>query len=74
MTSVLRISPAVQNYAWGKVGLKSEVAKLFSSSSGQPVDEAVPYAEVCFPRCMCALCAVLCVFKITCCLNGLGGQ
>jgi len=46
MTSVLRLNPAVQKYAWGKVGLESEVAKLFASS-GQPVDETAPYAEVC---------------------------
>ena len=47
MTSILRLSPAVQRYAWGKVGLDSEVAKLFKSNSDQPVDEATPYAEVC---------------------------
>ena len=47
MTSVLKLSPAVQKYAWGKVGSDSEVAKLFTSNSGQPVDEATPYAEVC---------------------------
>ena len=47
MTSILRLSPAVQTYAWGKVGLDSEVAKLFKSNSDQPVDEATPYAEVC---------------------------
>lgn len=45
--SVLKLSPAVQQYAWGKVGLDSEVAKLFTSNSGQPVDETTPYAEVC---------------------------
>ena len=47
MTSVLKLNPAVQQYAWGKVGLDSEVAKLFMSNSGQPVDETTPYAEVC---------------------------
>lgn len=47
MTSVLRLSPAVQTYAWGKLGLDSEVAKLFTNNSDQPVDEATPYAEVC---------------------------
>lgn len=45
--SVLKLSPAVQQYAWGKVGSDSEVAKLFTSNSGQPVDETMPYAEVC---------------------------
>ena len=47
MTSVLKLNPAVQQYAWGKVGLDSKVAKLFMSNSGQPVDETTPYAEVC---------------------------
>ena len=47
MTSVLKLSPAVQKYAWGKIGMDSEVAKLFMNNSGQPVDEATPYAEVC---------------------------
>ena len=61
MTSVLRLNPAVQNYAWGKVGLESEVAKLFASSSGQPVDETTPYAEVC----LCALYVRLCVIRRT---------
>ena len=45
--SVLKLNPTVQQYAWGKVGLDSEVAKLFTSNSGQPVDEMMPYAEVC---------------------------
>jgi len=47
MTSVLKLTPAVQQYAWGKVGLNSEVAKLFKSNSDQPVNETAPYAEVC---------------------------
>ena len=46
MTSVLKLSPAVQQYAWGKVGSDSEVAKLYRSNSDQPVNETTPYAEV----------------------------
>lgn len=46
MTSVLKLIPAVQKYAWGKIGLDSEVVKLFINNSEQPVDEGSPYAEV----------------------------
>lgn len=53
--SVLKLSPAVQQYAWGKVGLDSEVAKLFTSNSGQPVDETMPYAEVCIFNSRCLI-------------------
>lgn len=38
---------AVQNYAWGKIGLDSEVAKLVVG--GDPlavIEEGKPYAEV----------------------------
>lgn len=38
---------AVQNYAWGKVGLDSEVAKLVIGGDALAVVEAdKPYAEV----------------------------
>lgn len=44
----LRLSCEVQKYAWGKVGLSSEVARLKKSSEGDEfvVDEEQPYAEV----------------------------
>ena len=44
----LRLSCAVQTYAWGKVGLDSEVARLKSSSEPDQfvVDENQTYAEV----------------------------
>ena len=34
-----------QNYAWGKYGLESEVARLLAASGGA-VDESLPYAEL----------------------------
>ena len=40
------LRPAVQNYAWGKVGAASTVAALFSIHSDQPVDPDKPYAEL----------------------------
>ena len=44
----LRLSCVVQTYAWGKVGLHSEVARLKSSAEPESfiVDENEPYAEV----------------------------
>ena len=45
--SVFPLTCAVQNYAWGKVGLDSEVAKLVVG--GDPVavvEDGKPYAEV----------------------------
>lgn len=45
--SVFPLTCAVQHYAWGKIGLDSEVAKLVVG--GDPVaviEEAKPYAEV----------------------------
>ena len=42
----LRLSCAVQTYAWGKVGLAGEVARLKSSDPGFSVKEGQPYAEV----------------------------
>lgn len=45
--AVFPLSCVVQNYAWGKVGLESEVAKLVAS--GDPliqIQPDQPYAEV----------------------------
>ena len=44
----LKLSCAVQTYAWGKVGLDSEVARLKKSGEGDAfvVDEKQTYAEV----------------------------
>jgi hypothetical protein len=44
----LRLSCEVQTYAWGKVGLESEVARLKKSEEGERflVDEKQTYAEV----------------------------
>ena len=44
----LRLSCAVQTYAWGKVGLESEVARLKKSEEGDDfaLDEKQTYAEV----------------------------
>lgn len=45
--SVFPLTCAVQNYAWGKVGVDSEVAKLVVG--GDPlaiIEEGKPYAEV----------------------------
>lgn len=44
---VFPLTCAVQNYAWGKVGMDSEVARLVVG--GDPVavvEEGKPYAEV----------------------------
>jgi len=43
---MLKLNCAVQNYAWGKVGKESEVAKLFASGSNEEIDEGKPYAEL----------------------------
>ncbi len=42
----LKLSCAVQTYAWGKVGLAGEVAKLKNTDPGFSVEEEQPYAEV----------------------------
>lgn len=44
----LKLSCQVQTYAWGKVGLQSEVARLKKSEEGEGflVDEKQTYAEV----------------------------
>lgn len=44
----LKLSCVVQTYAWGKVGLESEVARLKKSEEGADfvVDEKQTYAEV----------------------------
>lgn len=45
--AVFPLTCAVQNYAWGKIGLDSEVAKLVVG--GDPlavVEDGKPYAEV----------------------------
>ncbi|XP_078285997.1 mannose-6-phosphate isomerase isoform X2 [Rhinoraja longicauda] len=44
---VFPLKCAVQHYAWGKVGLDSEVAKLIScNDSSVVIDEEKPYAEL----------------------------
>lgn len=42
----LKLSCAVQTYAWGKVGLAGEVAKLKNTDPGFSVEEEQPYAEL----------------------------
>ena len=47
-TSGVRVVPIIakpQQYAWGKLGKDSEVAKVLSAG-GQPVDDSKPYAEL----------------------------
>ncbi|QDZ18900.1 mannose-6-phosphate isomerase [Chloropicon primus] len=44
---MFKINCAVQNYAWGRLGSDSEVAKLFASgNAGAEVEEDKPYAEL----------------------------
>mmetsp|Transcript_38521 Transcript_38521/g.46546 ORF Transcript_38521/g.46546 Transcript_38521/m.46546 type:complete len:422 (+) Transcript_38521:123-1388(+) len=43
---MLRLNCPAQNYDWGKKGDTSLVAKLHNLGSGNPVDEAKPYAEL----------------------------
>ena len=42
----LKLSCAVQTYAWGKVGAESEVAKLKSGDPSFTVNKEQTYAEV----------------------------
>ena len=42
----LKLSCAVQQYAWGKMGLDSEVAKVLVEDPSRDVREDQPYAEV----------------------------
>lgn len=45
--AVFPLCCVVQNYAWGKVGLDSEVARLVLGGDSQAlIEEAKPYAEV----------------------------
>lgn len=44
--SFLKLSCAVQTYAWGKVGENGEVAKLKMADPGFSLDKEKPYAEV----------------------------
>ena len=45
--TMLKLKCAVQNYAWGKTGSDSEVAKLYSEGNdGAVVAEDKPYAEL----------------------------
>lgn len=47
LSTVFPLSCVVQNYAWGKVGLDSEVAKLVQGGDPQAViEDGKPYAEV----------------------------
>lgn len=47
VSAVFPLSCLVQNYAWGKVGLDSEVAKLVLGGDPQTViQDDRPYAEV----------------------------
>ena len=43
---LLPIKPAVQHYAWGKLGASSAVAALYSLHSQESVDAEKPYAEL----------------------------
>lgn len=45
----LRLSCVCQSYAWGKVGMESEVARLKKSAEGEDfvVGEKETYSEVC---------------------------
>eukprot|EP00243_Klebsormidium_subtile_P003674 TRINITY_DN17268_c0_g1_i1.p1 TRINITY_DN17268_c0_g1~~TRINITY_DN17268_c0_g1_i1.p1 ORF type:complete len:432 (+),score=86.25 TRINITY_DN17268_c0_g1_i1:208-1503(+) len=43
---MLRLHCVAQNYAWGRLGEESEVAKLHSSGTGAIVTAATPYAEL----------------------------
>lgn len=43
---VMRLQCAVQNYAWGRVGEKSCVGRLYSLQSKTPLVEDKPYAEL----------------------------
>ena len=40
------LKPAVQNYAWGKLGACSTVASLYSLHSQEPIHADTPYAEL----------------------------
>ena len=42
----LKLSCSVQQYAWGKIGLESEVAKVIVEDPSSEVREDQPYAEV----------------------------
>merc|ERR1711981_339202 len=45
--AMLKLKCAVQNYAWGKTGSESEVAKLYASGNADvEVEEDKPYAEL----------------------------
>ena len=44
----LKLSCAVQTYAWGKVGRDSEVARLKSGDPAFQLQEKQPYSEVRF--------------------------
>lgn len=65
----LRLSCAVQTYAWGKVGLESEVARLKSSAEPDNfvVDEGQTYAEVLKSTVFCGrvpdVCLFVCLFS-----------
>jgi len=45
---VYLVKPAVQNYAWGKIGIASQVAKFMATSQPDTfrIDETAPYAEL----------------------------
>lgn len=40
-----RLRCSVQNYDWGRIGLESGVARLFSRNSGVEIEDDKPYAE-----------------------------
>ncbi len=47
LLSVFLLSPAVQTYAWGKLGRSSAVASFSESRDANfKADDATPYAEV----------------------------
>lgn len=47
-TGIVRLSCKVQNYAWGKLGQQSQVARLSGQAdcSKPEIDDGKPYAEV----------------------------
>lgn len=45
-STAFKLSCSVQNYAWGKIGLDSEVAKIHQANDKSAIDSLKPYAEL----------------------------
>ncbi|VFR00918.1 unnamed protein product [Cuscuta campestris] len=43
--TLLRLRCSVKNYDWGRIGLESRAARLYSLNTGEEVREDMPYAE-----------------------------